>query len=100
MNLEANYYDYLADYLAKDASGEIPKIPITMGITDPGLTRLVEELAELQGQMSARGGGTMNPLQRNLEQKVRTTKEALRETLNGLRRANTLARSETAGTDQ
>ncbi len=94
LNLEANYYDYLADYLAKDASGEIPKIPITMGITDPGLTRLVEELAELQGQMSARGGGTMNPLQRNLEQKVRTTKEALRETLNGLRRANTLARSE------
>ncbi len=94
LNLEANYYDYLADYLAKDASGEIPIIPITMGITDPGLTRLVEELAELQGQMSARGGGAMNPLQRNLEQRVRTTKEALRETLNGLRRANTLARSE------
>ncbi|MFZ2340215.1 MAG: polysaccharide biosynthesis tyrosine autokinase [Bacteroidales bacterium] len=94
LNLEANYYDYLADYLAKEASGEIPIIPITMGITDPGLTRLVEELAELQGQMSARGAGAMNPLQRNLEQRVRTTKEALRETLNGLRRANTLARSE------
>ena len=36
----------------------------------------------------------MNPLQRNLEQRVRTTKDALRETLNGLRRANSLARSE------
>ena len=51
LSLEANYYDYLADYLAKNASGEVPIIPITMGITDPGLTRLVEELAELQGQM-------------------------------------------------
>lgn len=94
LSLEANYYDYLADYLAKEASGEIPIIPITMGITDAGLTRLVEELAEFQGQLSARGAGAMNPLQRNLEQRVRTAKDALRETLNGLRRANSLARSE------
>ena len=61
LNLEANYYDYLADYLAKDITGEIPIVPITMGITDPGLTRLVEELAELQGQVSIRGAGEMNP---------------------------------------
>ena len=65
-----------------------------MGITDAGLTRLVEELAALQGQLSSRGAGEMNPLQRNLEQRVRTAKDALRETLNGLRRANSLARSE------
>ena len=94
LNLEANYYDYLADYLDKEISGEVPIVPITMGITDPGLTRLVNELAELQGQMSARGAGEKNPLQRNLEQRIRTTKDALRETLNGLKRANSLARSE------
>jgi capsular exopolysaccharide synthesis family protein len=94
LNLEANYYDYLADYLAKDATGEIPIIPITMGITDPGLTRIVEELAELQGQLALTGAGERNPLQRNLEQRVRSSKDALRETLNGLRRANSLARSE------
>lgn len=94
LNLEANYYDYLADYLAKDETGEIPIVPITMGITDPALTRIVEELAALQGQLSSKGAGDKNPLQRNLEQRVRTTKDALRETLNGLRRANSLARSE------
>lgn len=94
LSLEANYYDYLADYLAKDVSGEVPIIPITMGITDPSLTSLVSELAELQGQLSARGAGEMNPLQNLLVQKVRSTKEALRETLNGLRRANSLSRSE------
>ncbi len=94
LSLEANYYDYLADYLSKAPTGEVPIIPITMGITDPGLTRLVEELAELQGQLSARGAGELNPLQRNLEQRVRSAKEALKETLNGLRRANSLARSE------
>jgi capsular exopolysaccharide synthesis family protein len=94
LDLEANYYDYLSEYLSQDNAGEIPIVPITMGITDPGLTRLVDELAALQSQLSARGAGEMNPLQRNLEQRVRTSKEALRETLNGLRRANTLARSE------
>jgi len=94
LSLEASYYDYLADYLSKDISGEMPIIPITMGITDAGLTRLVDELTELQGQLSSRGAGQLNPLQRNLEQRVRTTKDALKETLNGLRRANSLARSE------
>jgi tyrosine-protein kinase Etk/Wzc len=94
LNLEANYYDYLADYLAKDVSKEVPIIPITMGITDQGLTTLVTELASLQGQVLARGAGEMNPLQGLLAQKVRSTKEALLETLNGLRRANSLARSE------
>ena len=94
LSLEANYYEYLADYLSKDISGEMPIVPITMGITDAGLTRLVDELTELQGQLSSRGAGQLNPLQRNLEQRVRTTKDALKETLNGLRRANSLARSE------
>lgn len=94
LNLEANYYDYLSEYLSQDFTKEIPIVPITMGITDPGLTRLVDELGALQGQLSARGAGEMNPLQKNLEQRVKSTKDGLRETLNGLRRANTLARSE------
>lgn len=94
LSLEANYYDYLADYLNKDMLGEIPIVPITMGINDPGLTRLVDELAEFQGQLASRGAGELNPLQRNLEQRVRAAKGGLRETLNGLRRANSLARSE------
>ncbi len=94
LDLEANYYDYLADYLNKNESGQVPIVPITMGITDPGLTRIVEELANLEGQLSITGAGAKNPLQRNLEQRVQTAKDALRETLNGLRRANSLARSE------
>jgi len=94
LDLEANYYDYLFDYLSKNSTTEVPIVPITMGISDPGLTRLVNELAEVQTQLSTRGAGEMNPLQRNLEQRVRTTKDALRETLNGLKRANSLARSE------
>lgn len=94
LSLEANYYDYLAEYLTKESTGEIPIVPITMGINDPGLTRLVGELAELQSQLLTRGAGERNPLQRNLEQRVRSARDALKETLNGLRRANGLARAE------
>jgi len=94
LNLEADYYDYLADYLAKDITQELPIVPISMGINDPGLTRLVENLAGLQGQLLNEGIGEKNPMQNLLEQRVRSTKDALLETLNGLRRANSLARSE------
>ncbi len=94
LSLEANYYDYLAGYLAKNATGEVPIVPITMGINDPGLTRLVTDLTDLQGQLSGSGAGEKNPLQGIMAQRVRSTKEAIIETLNGLRRANSLARTE------
>jgi capsular exopolysaccharide synthesis family protein len=92
--IEANYYDYLAEYLAKDNVGEVPIAPATMGITDPGLTKLVADLADLQGQLYSKSLGDKNPLQSQLAQRVRNTKEALKETLNGVRRANNLARNE------
>ncbi|MBN1386956.1 MAG: polysaccharide biosynthesis tyrosine autokinase [Bacteroidales bacterium] len=94
LNLEADYYDYLADYLAKDITQELPIVPISMGINDPGLTRLVENLADLQGQLLNEGIGEMNPMQNLLQQRISSTKDALLETLNGLRRANSLAISE------
>jgi len=94
IEIEANYYDYLAEYLVKDNVGEVPIAPATMGITDPGLTRLVAELAEFQGQFFSKSLGEKNPLQSQVAQRVRNTKEALKETLNGVRRANNLARNE------
>jgi capsular exopolysaccharide synthesis family protein len=94
IEIESNYYAYLADYLAKDNIGEVPIAPATMGITDPGLTNLVADLANLQGQLYSKSLGEKNPLQSQLAQRVRNTKEALRETLNGVIRANNLARNE------
>ena len=94
LGIEANYYNYLADYLAKDNVGKVPIAPATMGITDPGLTKLVADLADLQGQFYSKSLGEKNPLQSQLAQRVRNTKEALRETLNGVRRANNMAMNE------
>ena len=94
LGIEANYYNYLADYLAKDNAGQAPIAPATMGITDPGLTKLVADLAVLQGQYYSKSLGEKNPLQSQLGQRVRITKEALKETLNGVRKANNMSMSE------
>jgi tyrosine-protein kinase Etk/Wzc len=94
LGIEANYYDYLSDYMAKDNAGQVPIAPATIGITDPGLTKLVADLAELQGQFYSKSLGEKNPLQSQLAQRVRNTKEALRETLNGVKRSNNLAMNE------
>ncbi len=94
LGVEANYYNYLADYLAKDNAGQAPIAPATIGITDPGLTKLVTDLADIQGQYYSKSLGEKNPLQSQLAQRLQNTKESLRETLNGVRRSNNLAMTE------
>jgi tyrosine-protein kinase Etk/Wzc len=91
LGIEAGYYDYLKTYLEKDSAGEVPIAPATIGITDPGLTKLVADLAEQQGKLYSKSMGEKNPLQSQISQKVTSTKEALKETLKGLSSANNLA---------
>ncbi len=92
--LESNYYEYLAGYLSKDVVGELPVSPATIGITDPGLTRLVIELSDLQSQYFSKGLGDRNPMQSQIAQQLHNTRHALIETLEGVRHANELALNE------
>ena len=92
--IESNYYEYLSDYLSKDNSGEIPVSPATMGITDPGLTKLVLELTDLQSQYFSKSMMDKNPMKLQIAQKLRNTRDALIETLKGVKRANELAMRE------
>lgn len=92
--IEYDYYLYLAQYLSKDNIGEVPIAPATIGITDPGLTKLVMDLAEVQGQYYSRSLGDKNPMQGQLAQRLKNTKDALKETLNGVMRNNEMAMKE------
>ena len=94
LGIESNYYAYLEEYLAKDVVGQVPIAPATMGIVDPGLTKLVSDLADQQGRLYSKSMGDKNPLQSQLAQKVLNTKEALKETLKGIKGANSLALKE------
>ncbi len=93
LQLETNYYNDLSKHLKDEITEDIP-LPMSMGIDDPVLTSQVAELLELEEQLSSQGAGEKNPLQNLLNQRVKNTKEALKETLKGLRRANNLAISE------
>jgi len=88
--IEKNYYEYLANYLSKDAAGELPVSPATIGLTDPGLTRLVVELADLQSQYFSKSLGDKNPMQSQIAQQLHNTRNALNETLKGVRHGNDL----------
>lgn len=92
--IEANYFKYLADYLSKDNVGEVPIAPATIGIIDPGLTKLVMDLTEIQGLFYSKSIGDKNPMQGQIAQRLKHTKDALKETLNGVMRANELAMKE------
>ena len=84
LTLESNYFDYLNKYLSSENSQETPIAPATMGIADPLLAQLVQELAQLQGEYYSGGIGKKNPLQAQMVQKINNTRESLQETLKTL----------------
>lgn len=91
LNLEGNYYDYLEGYLSKEDNDQAPVAPASMGIEDPLLANLMQELAGLQAQYFSSGAGERNPLQGQLETRIRNTKQSIQETLLGINLANQMA---------
>ncbi|RPI46210.1 MAG: hypothetical protein EHM46_00850, partial [Bacteroidetes bacterium] len=94
LTLESNYYQYLKEYLSKDNNQEVPISPATMGIEDPILARLMQELGGLQAEYFGTEMKEKNPLQAQLELRIRNTKESIRETLQGIMLANQMAVAE------
>ncbi|MFH0756019.1 MAG: polysaccharide biosynthesis tyrosine autokinase [Bacteroidota bacterium] len=94
LTLESNYYEYLGEYLSKENNQEVPISPATMGIEDPLLGRLMQELAGLQAEYFSSGVGERNPLQGQLGIRIRNTKQSLMETLQGIKLANSMALDE------
>ncbi|PID91646.1 MAG: hypothetical protein CSA96_07390 [Bacteroidetes bacterium] len=94
LKLKASYYNYLDEYLSQEENKEVPISPATSGIDDPLLTTLMQELAGLQAQYFGSGIGERNPMQTQLELRIRNTKQSIKETLEGIRQANQLALKE------
>ena len=83
LSLQRRYYEYLKDYIAsKNESGDIVA-PSIMGISDPSLMRLVNELSQLQKQKMQLGMNLNTSLEpiRLLETSILSTKEALSENI-------------------
>jgi capsular exopolysaccharide synthesis family protein len=96
LTLEQNYYSYLDDYLSSDNTDKAPISPSSMGIEDMMLTNLMQELSSLQAEYFSRSVGERNPMQSQLELRIRNTKQSIKETLVGIIQANRLALQENA----
>jgi tyrosine-protein kinase Etk/Wzc len=94
LNLERSYYVSLDDYLEQDNNEEMAIAPASMGIEDPLLENLMQELTGLQAEYFSSGVGERNPLQAQLELRIINTKQSIRETLRGIMRANQMALDE------
>ncbi len=94
LTLVRNYYDYLEEYLSSEDNEKTPVAPASMGIEDPLLASLMQELAGLQAQYFSGGAGERNPLQGQLEIRIKNTKQSIKETLTGIKRANQMALAE------
>jgi capsular exopolysaccharide synthesis family protein len=94
LNLKREYYQYLDDYMAQEENETAPIAPSSMGIEDPLLATHMQELAGLQAEYFSAGVGERNPLQGQLELRIRNSKNSIRETLTGIIRANELSLQE------
>jgi tyrosine-protein kinase Etk/Wzc len=94
LTLERNYFHSLDEYLAQESNDEMAIAPATMGIDDPNLESLMQELTALQAEFFSSGIGERNPLQSQTELRIRNTKQSIRETLQGILRANQIALDE------
>lgn len=91
LNLERSYYRYLEEYLADDNIKNNPIAPASMGITDPNLANLIQEFSGLQAEYFSSGVGERNPMQGQIEMRIRNVKRSIRETLAGIMQANQFA---------
>ena len=94
LQLEANYYEYLAEYLKNESSMEAPVAPASMGITDPLLTTLMQELSDLQLEYFSGHTAQRSLRQSQLAQQLKNTKQSLQEVLKGVITANRMAMQE------
>ncbi len=94
LTLEGNYYQSLENYLSSEDNENAPIAPASMGIEDPLLANLLQELAALQAEYFSNAVGDRNPLQAQLELRIKNTKQSIQQTLSGHRLANQMAMDE------
>ncbi|MFM9143515.1 MAG: GumC family protein, partial [Bacteroidota bacterium] len=80
------YYEYLRQYLNENRTmGEVVS-PSTMGVQDPVLVQLIQELSKLYAERKVLGLSSRrsNPYLEQMDEKIRLTTSAVRENLRNL----------------
>ena len=90
------YYDYVADYLAKNNEFDQMIVPGSMGINDPILTNLMSGLLAAQAQRSnlIANNQERNPVIKKLDIQIENTKKAISENISSVRQTNEISLDE------
>ncbi|MFT6961892.1 MAG: capsular exopolysaccharide synthesis family protein, partial [Flammeovirgaceae bacterium] len=86
INMQRKYYDYLLEYIKKNQNSDIVA-PSLVGVGDPRLAGLLQELSELNSQISEKSlmfNGENNMLIQPLVQKLEKIKKTIIETVKSL----------------
>jgi hypothetical protein len=76
----AEYYESLIEYCSREDETEVPAHPSTVGISDPMLESLVEDLVEATADLKASGFGQSDPMYAHYAERIKALKQALNET--------------------
>ncbi|AIZ63611.1 hypothetical protein PK28_07745 [Hymenobacter sp. DG25B] len=87
---QRKYYQNMLSYLRSNRSLNQVVSPASMGISDPVLNNMVLQLADLSSQKAALGvnASADNPMVTVLDERMKTTREALNQTLSNLLRTS------------
>ncbi|MCU0352579.1 MAG: hypothetical protein MUD08_02390, partial [Cytophagales bacterium] len=91
------YYAYIEAYLSRNASLNEIVAPSMAGIADPSLTKLLNDLNDLNKERIAiayNSSGDNNPILRILDMKIENTKKTLVEDVRNLIRSGTISIAE------
>ncbi len=93
LKVQQQYYQYTSDYLRNNEEITDVVAPSSVGITDPLLNNLLQELSAMSQEKveKAYSSGANNPVLRVLEGKIRNTKAALIENMDNLINSNSIA---------
>ncbi|GAA3926368.1 polysaccharide biosynthesis tyrosine autokinase [Hymenobacter algoricola] len=87
------YYQNMLSYLRANQGAAQVASPSSVGIEDPVVNNLIMQLADLNSQRAALGvnASTTNPLVTVLDERIRTAKQSLMQTLANMTRATDIA---------
>ena len=96
LGVQREYYQYTAEYLRNNEDVTDVVAPSAVGINDPLLNNLLQDLSEMNQEKveKAYSSGENNPVLRVLESKIRNTKAALIENIDNLISSNRIASQE------
>lgn len=91
--VQKNYYDYIKGYNSGGTDENQIVTPASMGVTDPVLNKLVEELSTAQSQLDImiKNNQERNPMVNRLRIQIRNLKRTISENIATAERANDMA---------